>query len=326
MANVELNHFKETINLSEYAASCGYVMDRKESSRNSVVMRHLTTHDKIVIARNSNGHWIYFSVHDDQDNGTIIDFVQYRDGLTLGAVRQRLRPWVGQGGAKSSVPLLKHYAQSIEPSSSNALAVVKAFSQMQMIDQSAYLEQERSLPHAVLQHPRFAGTIRQDQRGNTVFAHHNQQGLCGYELKNTHFTGFSPAGEKGLWASHAKKSDHCLVIAESAINALSYFALHPDEHSRYFSFAGSLNPNQPRLIQSAIERMQTGSTIILATDADTAGEKFSQQLTTLVHEIQRQDLLLRSHSPLHVGTDWNDQLKATPKDNPLLFPIARQIL
>ena len=35
--------------------------------------------DKVVIAVNgSNGHWIYFSVRDDADNGTIIDFIQNR--------------------------------------------------------------------------------------------------------------------------------------------------------------------------------------------------------------------------------------------------------
>ena len=44
----ELDEFKSSINLSEYAASLGYLMDRRASSRNSVVMRH-GNGDKIVI-------------------------------------------------------------------------------------------------------------------------------------------------------------------------------------------------------------------------------------------------------------------------------------
>ena len=38
----ELAGFKRSINLTEYAASTGYELDKRESSRNSAVMRHLT--------------------------------------------------------------------------------------------------------------------------------------------------------------------------------------------------------------------------------------------------------------------------------------------
>ncbi len=69
----ELEEFKSSINLSEYAASQGYLMDRRASSRNSVVMR-TESGDKIVIARGHDGHWIYFSVRDDSDHGTIMGF------------------------------------------------------------------------------------------------------------------------------------------------------------------------------------------------------------------------------------------------------------
>ena len=34
----ELEAFKRSVNLTEYAASCGYELDRKASSQNSVVM------------------------------------------------------------------------------------------------------------------------------------------------------------------------------------------------------------------------------------------------------------------------------------------------
>jgi len=90
----ELEDFKTHINLSEYAAAQGYVLDRKASSRNSAVMRS-PAGDKIVIARGSDRHWIFFSVRDDLDNGSIIDFVQKRQHCKLGGVRQELRPWLG---------------------------------------------------------------------------------------------------------------------------------------------------------------------------------------------------------------------------------------
>jgi len=88
----EIDDFKRRINLTEYAAAQGYALDRKESSRNSVTMRG-PGDDKIIIGKDANsGHWIYFSVRDDADNGTIIDFIQNRQRFDLGEVRKALRP------------------------------------------------------------------------------------------------------------------------------------------------------------------------------------------------------------------------------------------
>jgi chromosome partitioning protein len=47
------------------------------SSRNSAVMVH-PERDKIIIAVDRDRHWIYFTIGEDTDNGSIIDFVQKR--------------------------------------------------------------------------------------------------------------------------------------------------------------------------------------------------------------------------------------------------------
>src|SRR5208283_3994562 len=94
MFDNELESFKNGIDLRAYAAEQGYQLDRKESWRGSAVMRH-PNGDKIVIKRGSDGHYVYFSVRDDRDHGTVIDFVQFRQNLSLGAVRKELRPWIG---------------------------------------------------------------------------------------------------------------------------------------------------------------------------------------------------------------------------------------
>jgi hypothetical protein len=73
----ELENFKTNINLTEYAASQGYELDRRQSSRNSVIMRHASG-DKFIVAQGHDRHWIYFSVRDEADNGSIIDFIQNR--------------------------------------------------------------------------------------------------------------------------------------------------------------------------------------------------------------------------------------------------------
>src|SRR5271170_6329234 len=108
MFDPELEAFKNSIDLRAYAASQGYALDSRESWRGCAVMRHAAG-DKIVIKRDSDGHYVYFSVRDDSDHGTIIDFAGRRLGLSLGAVRKELRPWIAMPSSTlpSFPPLLK---------------------------------------------------------------------------------------------------------------------------------------------------------------------------------------------------------------------------
>jgi hypothetical protein len=76
-ADRELDTFKRDISLVEYVVSSGYAVDRRASSRSSVVLSD-SKGDKIIVARERDGHWVYFSVRDESNNGTIIDFIQRR--------------------------------------------------------------------------------------------------------------------------------------------------------------------------------------------------------------------------------------------------------
>lgn len=75
----ELEAFKTEIDLRAYVAAQGYQLDRRESWRGSSVMRHANG-DKIIIKKDSDNHYVFFSVRDDAA-GSIIDFVKKRNGL-----------------------------------------------------------------------------------------------------------------------------------------------------------------------------------------------------------------------------------------------------
>jgi hypothetical protein len=100
----ELDRFKR-MNLAEYAASRGYRLVRREPTRgggsrgstsSSLLVRHPTTDDKTVVRLDRDGHWTYFSVRDDRDNGTIVDFLQHRGASAIAQVRHELRGWCGE--------------------------------------------------------------------------------------------------------------------------------------------------------------------------------------------------------------------------------------
>lgn len=312
MDDAELERFKRDIDLRQYAAALGYEVDRRDSWRGSTVMRRGA--DKIVIKRNANGHYVYFSVRDDADNGTIIDFIQFRDRSSLGAVRKTLRPWVGSLPS----PALPMFPK-LEAVSKDRMRVETEFRRMQDAPHHPYLEDERRIPTSLLASDRFAGRVRIDGRGNAVFPHFDHEGLCGYEIKNRNFTSFASGGEKGLWSSRGLADDTQLVIAESAIDALSYAALFPSSGARYVSTGGKLNPKQPGLLQAAFGKLGSGS-VIAAFDADDAGRDMAGQVRTLFESFAddtgKKGLDFQIHLPAIEGQDWNDVLKASTTDNP----------
>jgi len=301
----ELDAFKRDIDLRQFAQSLGYQIDRRESWRGSAVLRCAA--DKIVVKRNGNGHYVFFSLRDDDDNGTVIDFVQRRQHLSLGAVRQVLRPWIGRSADASQFPQL-------QPASPDRMRIEREYRRMTEAQRYPYLERDRCVPATVLSSPRFAGRMRIDARGNTVFPHFDAAGLCGYEIKNRGFTGFAAGGKKGLWFSHTRLDDWRLVLTESAIDALSYATLFPDcaDRTRYASLGGRPSSRQMGLVQAAVTKLADGAEVAAAFDADEAGRWLVALIADVVgrirHQAERNDLGFRVHLPATEGEDWNQVL------------------
>lgn len=315
----ELERFKIEINFAEYIASQGYQLDRRESSRNSAVMRH-SNGDKLVVATDQDGHGIYFSVRDDRDNGSIIDFVQRRQGMNLGQVRRELRPWVGDSSSYRPLPVPERIRKP-ESSTADRQRVLAAYMQMESQPQGGhpYLLR-RGLNAETLADPRFVGAIRQDGRGNAVFPHYDRGGLSGYELKNDRFTGFSKGGEKRLWYSANLGHAPRVVIVESAIDAMSHAQATGDRDAAYVSIGGQPSPAQWDLIRAALDKAQKRvAEVVIGTDADDAGDRLAERIEALAPGAERQQ-------PSQ-GKDWNDQLRgqrALEPESPRPGPSATQ--
>ena len=329
----ELEAFKCRIDLREYAAGLGYELDHKASSRNSASMKH-PDGDKIIIGVGHDQHWLYFSVRDPADNGSIIDFVQRRRGGSIGDVRKELRPWLDvrpaalPSGRASTHPLLpgqaQAFGQKLEPVTPDVMAVRARYEAAERLEGAAgyhpYLCEQRALHASLLASKRFFDRIRIDERGNALFPHWNLEGLCGFEIKNADFTGFAPGGQKGLWGSRNNETDQRLVIAETAVDALSYAALFSRDRSRFVSTAGQMNPSQPALLNQAMRKMPTGSTIVAAVDHDAGGDAMVRAIEPIYAHVRdvlhREDLTFEVHQPETPGRDWNDVLRSTGAGQP----------
>jgi hypothetical protein len=316
MFDPELESFKTSIDLSAYAASQGYARDRKESWSGSDVMRHANG-DKIFITRDDDDHYVYYSFRDRADNGTIINFVQNRLRLNLGAVRKALRPWLGRHAATLPYPSLSRTPKA-------RMRVERTYARIQNAAAHPYLENERKIPANILQSDRFKGRVRIDARGNAVFPHFDREGLCGFEIKNHAFTGFSSGGTKGLWLSQETADDNRLIFCESAIDALSYATLFAADGARYASIGGQLSPQQCELIRASAGGMPRCAKIVAAMDADATGVKLAENIREAAELTGRDDLVYQLHQP-DGFKDWNDQLRNRPKQSLSSQPHAPSV-
>lgn len=298
----ELDEMKR-IDLCQYVASRGFVFDRRNSSRCSAVMRH-PNGDKLIVGRSKSGQYIYFNAKGN-DNGTIVDFVQTRDRVSIGEVRKLLRPWLGKNAAP--LPDLPNLPFQLQPSEHDAARVLATWMKAKPIGQThSYLEAVRCIPREVLGHLAFEDRIRRDDRGNALFPHFNQPGLCGFEVKNHRWTGFAPGGVKGLGCSRPSPSDRRMVLCETFIDLLSYATLKGIEGHRFFSTAGQISPAQGECLRSAVKNMPAGSEVVFAFDNDEGGHKLAELVQA---EIAKTSGRIVLDLPPRSGEDWNDVLK-----------------
>jgi hypothetical protein len=287
----ELERFK-TFNLGELAASYGYALDRRESSRSSLVMRH-TDGDKIIIATGEDGHAVFFSVRENA-SGSVIDFIMFREGGNLGYARKTLRAYVPSPFPTAHAP----HIPKPNPIAHDRAALIAQWHKLRPYT-GGYLE-SRGLTVATV--AAFAERLRTDERGNVVFRHDDREGLSGWEVKNKGFTGFSSGGRKALFACRAgltrEDMPARLIVAESALDAMSYHQLNPNP-ALVLSFGGGLSPEQETLLRYVLTQYPAAK-IITATDADAQGDRYAALIEAI-----RPDAV-RARPP--TGKDWNDAL------------------
>lgn len=303
----DFSSYKSDINLSHYAASLGYELDPRKTTKSSLVMKH-PNGDKVIISKRGS-NYVYFSVSDDKDNGTIVDFIRKRTSKTFPEIGLELQKWVkGGGNISQNIPP----AADIQVQEYNPERIKALFARMIPLKWDKYLENTRKIPQITLKNPLFIRRIYRDTYGNIVFPHFDNTGVCGLELKNADKGVFVRGSAKGLWTSTINPNAETLVITESPIDGLSYFTLFSDIQKKpvvFASVSGGLRPHQVQLIIDLIKRLPHLQKIILAVDHDQGGEKIEK---TIREGVKNADVFfgdMLTHVPEKMGDDWNEVLK-----------------
>ena len=164
-----------------------------------------------------------------------------------------------------------------------------------------YLIQDRRIPPSLIHSLIRSGKIYADNRGNAVFLLlGKEKRVVGAELRGTTFKRWhvlAPGSRKDQGCFYVKSANiKKVVICESAIDAISFFALHPD--CLVISTSG-VNPN-PAWLPGLINK---GFPIYCGFDADKTGDACADKMINLHPTVKR----LRP--PKH---NWNEVLKSNP--------------
>lgn len=161
-----------------------------------------------------------------------------------------------------------------------------------------YLVQERKLPAALLQPLVQSGTLYADARANAVFLLLDPDATpVGAELRGATalaWRGMAPGSRKDRgFFSVPVMASHAIILCESAMDALSCHALHPNYHCLSTSGARPGPAWLPALISK-------GLPVYCGFDADPTGDAMAQRMRELHPSIRR----LRPDVK-----DWNDLLR-----------------
>ncbi len=301
-SNLEFPRFKQEINLTQYAASLGYEIDRRKSTRQSIAMRK-GNEDKIIISR-QNGNWVYFSVYDDNDNGTIIDFAKNRTNKSLFEIGRELQVWIG---GNINLPEPTRYVSDVQEKQPDPRRIRRLFNYCSPAYDHEYLN-SRGITAETLTSPRFSRRVFQDRFRNAVFPHFKGKQICGLELKGKNADFFVRGSEKTLWRSNTRRNDDTLIISETPIDALSYQILHSLDNAFYAATSGGFSPQLAGCLSKLFDNITRIKKVILITDNDGGGDTLTTKLTEIINQSKFSGTIDRC-SPDTRGLDWNDVLK-----------------
>lgn len=318
--NEELEIFKTKISLVEYASSLGYERVDKKSKGKSVFMQ--SGSDRVVITTAQSGHGIYSTIDDPSDSGSIIDFVQKKQGLTLGRVRQTLRPWCGLTSVTPAITAVKAKAKAkglnkppaVSSREEKELQLTAGLGELKPYARP-YLIKERGVSPETIK--TFADQLKEDAYGNACFIHRNEKNeITGWEKKNTTFTGFFGVN-KALFMHKVDESEPTkgLIIFEAALDALSFYELgEANKTDILVSIGGAPNDAQLAILLEIASKTRYAA---IAVDNDESGHRLAKRLEALFTEKNIEcDRLLSDKK------DWNDDLKSKKGIEKMGFKIG----
>lgn len=288
----------------------GWTLDKGESTRRALKYRG-GPGEIVIVNHDGRGWWDPHRLPSEAGaRGDVFSLVQRLDPrLNFGQVRKALQSLVGitptflaatkprQGTAEVQPPAVRWHAQR----------------RLRRGSQSwRYLREERKIPTGVLATAACLDAVRQGPYGSAWFAHRANDGrLTGIEVRGPRYRGFTAHGTKSLFRLPGSRGVVTrLVVLEAPIDALSFAAFERIRaNTLYVATGGGMGPGTVAALEGLLAGLATSAhaRVVVATDADEAGERYAKQLAEMATKVC---VPVERARPPNGLKDWNDAIKA----------------
>jgi len=281
--------FRNEISIIELALSVGYKIRKKDGLKWPVLKDEISGDKIIIVNPQSTSNQGYFNPHDDNDKGTLINFVKNRLGSIF--------PYQNSKSEVSNINAVLYNYQNLPlPEKKLFNADVKNLVQQYCLKEfhlpegvtelmdPTYLYY-RGIQSQTINDALFIGSIfnvKLNDYNNVGFPYYNAAGdTVGLELRNKRFKHVIEGSDRsvGVWHSNIPKILEAVVLTESPIDAFSYHQLKGKENSLYISFGGTVTSGQLETVKIIIVEANASPElkIISAVDNDEMGRSYAQK-------------------------------------------------
>ena len=300
---------KVEIDLPGWFAVQGWTADSEKDSTRHRVMRG-PDGERVVIARQSDGHWTFFSATDDRRSGTIYDAVGIYGGAVspgqqYAALRRALM------APPAPVPVV--YAAKTTDNAAAGSTSRPAARVLPLDSEGAAYLMSRHLSETTIEAFRHALSTVQ---GRGVRARHNR---VGGEERGPDWRSFSggaaddgPGRGRSLWLAAPKSNEppERIILAESFVDALSAWQMLPREQQASTALAstgGALCEGNLAKLSRLLARLP-GVKVLDCTDQ---GERTTAKRVEQIRgAVESAGCPYRRLEPPGQAKDWNDAVQA----------------
>ncbi|MGI4735081.1 MAG: toprim domain-containing protein [Janthinobacterium lividum] len=305
---LNFNQVKKDINLMDLVLTLGYQHNRAKSGSDPEKGKFHTfdykgkpTVDQVIIYKAASGDYLYFNRADDRDKGTVIDFIKHRlehpriPGITAEPGKNIWASVIANAKRFLSLPAQERHnsqalQQQMEPVERSDRFIPDFLQKTAPLTDTTYLN-ARGLTSETLTNPAFAGRILNHVHAGTsktgqpyrfvniAFPQIYKDSIVGLEIKSQGFKGqaANSLNSSALWLSGATPKTNALIVAESAIDALSHFQLKQPSNALYASTSGQLTDNKVTEIKRLVENLNLKK-VCLSFDNNLDGHLFDTRL------------------------------------------------
>ena len=363
MAREKIQKAKFEINLADYAQAQGYELNKQKSTATDVILqKHQQGEvvDTIGVRYYPQTGYKYWTAMDSSDKGSLLDFEKNKNRLDLNSTEGKRSLYEKIDEFLGNAPAQKISLKPAEPKT--AMLVEKRLTDRELhllpLEDTRYLE-GRGISEKTYRSPEFQCQVynekvelRSKTYTNTVFPIRNEDVLLAKIRRNDEELGyrggqFNKIQEKRENGIHTSNFPNApldkLYLAESPIDALSYFELHHKEiraknqqvafistvgnpsHSAYNTMQKFINEANPKEIVSILDNDRAGRafTINLLGKLSKPEQDLSNHIKAEMNVSQKTEATLSIH--FSYDTDAKRQAMAKSLKENLLEPLQKAI-